>query len=136
MVSSITSLGRSGLSDWLIQRVTAVIMLAYFIFLMVVLLCESHAGYEAWSELFSCVSVRIFSTVTLLSVVAHSWIGGWGVLTDYVTERFFKLELGMNIGSRASILRLLMVMAMILLMIIYTLWGLDIIWGFSLEGRL
>ena len=129
MVKQITSLGRSGLSDWLIQRVSAIVILAYFVFLMVVLLCDSYAGYEQWKALFSGTCVQIFSTITLFSVVAHSWIGGWGVLTDYVTERFFKVELGMNIGSRASILRLLMVTVMILLMMIYALWGLVIIWG-------
>ena len=32
MVTAVTSMGRSGLSDWLMQRVTAVILLAYFLY--------------------------------------------------------------------------------------------------------
>ena len=34
MVTSITSFGRSGLYDWMIQRVTAVILLAYAVFMI------------------------------------------------------------------------------------------------------
>ena len=33
MVTAVTSMGRSGLYDWMMQRVTAVILLAYFCFL-------------------------------------------------------------------------------------------------------
>ena len=31
MVTSVTSFSRTGLSDWLIQRVTSIILLAYFL---------------------------------------------------------------------------------------------------------
>ena len=34
MVTNVTSLGRSGLSDWLIARVSAYVMTAYLIFIV------------------------------------------------------------------------------------------------------
>ncbi|RLA58972.1 MAG: succinate dehydrogenase, hydrophobic membrane anchor protein, partial [Gammaproteobacteria bacterium] len=37
MVTAVTNLGRSGLYDWLMQRVTAVILLAYFLYVGCVL---------------------------------------------------------------------------------------------------
>ena len=37
MVKSVTSLGHSGLHDWMIQRATAVILAAYVIYLAVFL---------------------------------------------------------------------------------------------------
>ena len=37
MVTAVTSFGRSGVSDWLVQRVSAVILLAYFLFIGVTL---------------------------------------------------------------------------------------------------
>jgi succinate dehydrogenase / fumarate reductase membrane anchor subunit len=58
MVRSVTSFGRSGLSDWLVQRVSAVIILAWFMCLL-----------------------------AILSLAAHAWIGMWAVGTDYLTER-------------------------------------------------
>ena len=33
MVTTVTSLGRSGLHDWVLQRLSAVIMLAYVVYL-------------------------------------------------------------------------------------------------------
>ncbi len=129
MVRAVTSFGRSGLSDWLVQRVSAVIIAAYFGWLLYVFLC-GELDYAAWVELFSGTGVKIFSTLALLSVVAHSWIGAWGVLTDYVTPRFFKLELGIEIGDKAVALRILLQIITVLLMAVYILWGMAIVWGF------
>ncbi|HAN68665.1 MAG TPA: succinate dehydrogenase, hydrophobic membrane anchor protein, partial [Halieaceae bacterium] len=33
MVTAVTSFGRSGTADWLVQRVSGVILLAYFLFI-------------------------------------------------------------------------------------------------------
>jgi len=128
-VRMVTSFGRSGLSDWLIQRVSAVIILAYVLFLLSVLACHSGMNYEQWKSVFSHTSVRVFSTITLFAVVAHAWIGMWSVLTDYVTPRFFKLELGIALGDKANVLRLLLSIALVLMMAAYTLWGIQIFWG-------
>ena len=127
MVKAVTNFGRSGLSNWLVQRVSAVILLAYILFLV----CSASQGLDhtQWKALFYCTPVQIFSTIALFSVVAHSWIGVWSVLTDYVTERFFKLELGIELGAKAAVLRLLLAVGTVLLMAIYTLWGLKILWG-------
>ena len=32
MITNVTSYGRSGLSDWLLQRTTAIVMAAYVVF--------------------------------------------------------------------------------------------------------
>ncbi|MCB1615417.1 MAG: succinate dehydrogenase, hydrophobic membrane anchor protein, partial [Pseudomonadales bacterium] len=98
MVTAVTSFGRSGLSDWLIQRLSAVVMTAYFIFIIWVFCSNPDMTYPQWSELFSQTCVRIFSTFALLSVIAHAWIGAWSVLTDYVTTRL--------LGAKATKLRL------------------------------
>lgn len=129
MVSAVTSFGRNGVSDWLVQRVSAVILLAYVVFLVSVFVCHPHMEYEYWKTFCSRTSVEVFSTLALFSAVAHAWIGGWSVLTDYVTARFFKLELGIELGEKATVLRLLLVTGMVLLLFVYTLWGLKIIWG-------
>ena len=113
MVTAVTSFGRSGVSDWLIQRVSAVVMAAYFFFIVWVLLTSPDMSYEQWNDLFSLTCVRIFSTLTLLSVVAHAWIGAWAVLTDYVTIRL--------LGGKATKLRLALVMACLTLLAIYSI---------------
>jgi succinate dehydrogenase / fumarate reductase membrane anchor subunit len=121
MVTTVTSFGRSGLSDWLIQRVTGVVIAAYFVFMVVYLLGHKGLDYTTWQALHQITCMKIFNTVTLLSVVAHAWIGIWAVLTDYITVRM--------LGAKATIIRLVLEIAAIGLLIVYTLWGLDIVWG-------
>lgn len=122
MVTAVTSLGRSGVSDWLIQRVTALIMLAYVIFVVAYIVVTPELTYADWQGLFGQLWMRIFSLITLLSIVAHAWIGLWIVLTDYITERMM--------GSKAVVLRLLALLGLAAVALTYTLWGIEIIWGF------
>ena len=83
-VNSITALGRSGISDWLIQRVSAIIMAFYLIFLTGYFLSHASIDYATWAGLFSHPSMRIFSLLCLLSLLGHAWIGIWTILTDYI----------------------------------------------------
>jgi succinate dehydrogenase / fumarate reductase, membrane anchor subunit len=123
MVTSVTSFGRSGLYDWLIQRVGAVVMAAYVIFLAVYIALNPDLTYEQWSALFGQLWVRVFSFVTLLSFISHAWIGLWAVLTDYLTERLM--------GGKATVLRIFAQMLLGGVAITYLIWGIEILWGFK-----
>lgn len=119
MVTSVTSMGRSGLYDWLMQRVTAVILLAYFLYVGFVLL--NGVDYTAWKELYSQTWMRIFSLMALISLGIHAWVGIWVVLTDYVTERLM--------GPKGNVLRFLLQVLCALVMFTYVVWGIQILWG-------
>lgn len=75
MVTQITSFGRSGLYDWMMQRISALVLSVYSIFIIGYLLLNPDLTYEQWSGLFETTSMRIFSLLALLSVGIHSWIG-------------------------------------------------------------
>ena len=120
MVTVVTSLGRSGLSDWLIQRVTAIVMLVYVVFICFVLFC-GDLDYSQWKSLFEQTWVRVFSAAALLSIVMHAWIGLWCVSTDYIIERF--------LGAKAMVLRLSFQAASALFLFTYVVWGIQILWG-------
>ncbi|MDP5070502.1 MAG: succinate dehydrogenase, hydrophobic membrane anchor protein [Congregibacter sp.] len=119
MVTAITSLSRSGLSDWLVQRVTAVILLAFFIFLGVHIALGT--SYPEWSALFAQTWVKTFTLLAILSLAAHAWIGMWGVFTDYLTERLM--------GSRGNFLRIGLQLFTSLSLIVYVIWGVQIVWA-------
>lgn len=121
MVTQVTNFGRSGLSDWLMQRVSAVILLAYFVFVVVYLLCNPDLTFEQWKQLFSCTAMRAFTSLTILSVVVHAWIGLWSVSTDYMTVRLM--------GPKATAVRLLFQAAYSLILFYYLVWGFQILWG-------
>ncbi|MFL0797342.1 MAG: succinate dehydrogenase, hydrophobic membrane anchor protein [Cellvibrionaceae bacterium] len=120
MVTAVTSFGRSGLYDWLIQRVTGVVLAAYTFFIVGAVLC-SDLTYESWSALFDQLWVRIFSLAALISIVAHAWIGLWCVITDYMTTRLM--------GAKATVLRLISQTGLGVIALVYVVWGIEILWG-------
>ncbi len=122
LVTAVTSLGRSGLADWLIQRVTAVVMAAYTIFIVAYLLLNPELSYAQWAELFSQTWMRIFSFAVVLSIVAHGWIGMWVVLTDYITTRL--------IGGSALFLRTSVLAIYLVINFAFIIWAIEIIWGY------
>ncbi|MFN3163756.1 MAG: succinate dehydrogenase, hydrophobic membrane anchor protein, partial [Pseudohongiellaceae bacterium] len=85
MVTNATNLSRSGLSDWIIQRFSAVLLGSYTIFLLVWLLLHPDLDYQQWRALFDATAMRLFSLITLAALCGHAWIGMWTVGTDYLT---------------------------------------------------
>lgn len=121
MVTSVTNFGRSGLSDWLMQRATALVLLAYFVFIAGYLICNPGTGFAEWKALFECTSVRVFSMAALLSICMHAWIGLWAVSTDYLTERQF--------GSKGTAIRLAFQATYSAFIFTYLVWGVQVLWG-------
>ncbi|WP_372613787.1 succinate dehydrogenase, hydrophobic membrane anchor protein [Halomonas sp.] len=114
MVTNITNLGRSGLSDWLIQRVSAVILALYTLFIVLYLLFNPGLDYEAWNGLFSQTWMRIFSLLAFVSLAAHAWIGLWTVTTDYLKPT------GIRVGVQILV---------ILSIFVFLVWGIQVLWG-------
>ncbi|WP_339669763.1 succinate dehydrogenase, hydrophobic membrane anchor protein [Dasania marina] len=120
MVTSVTNLGRSGLSDWIMQRATAVVLLAYVIFISYVLLVCSP-DYQEWKSLFENTAMRVFSVAAILAIAMHAWIGMWSVSTDYLTER--------TLGCKATFIRLTFQAICAAVLFTYVVWGIQILWS-------
>ena len=120
-VTSVTSLGRNGLYDWLIQRVSAVVIGVYFIGMLAYLIAQPNLDYGTWKAFIGSVPMQIATTLLVLSVAAHTWVGLWGVTTDYLTSLTF--------GKSATGVRLVVQMVIALLLLVYVLWGMVTIWG-------
>lgn len=74
-----------GLRDWLVQRLSAVVMLVYVGALGVFLLTAgSSMSFMLWRALFATTWVKVFTTVTLLALLWHAWIGVRDIWMDYV----------------------------------------------------
>ena len=119
-VKPVTNLGRSGLSDWLIQRVSAVVIALYTLWLTGYLLCHPDLTYVQWAGLHQFFPMRLFSLLAVLAIAAHAWIGLWAVLTDYVTVRLM--------GGVATVLRVALQLGMIAALLTYVVWAVDILW--------
>ena len=115
MVASVTSFGRSGLYDWMIQRVSAVVLAAYTVFMIGYLAFGAELTYEMWVGLFEGTAMRTFTLLALLSFAAHVWIGMWSVSTDYIKPTGIRLVFQSASG---------------LLTFVYVAWGIQILWGY------
>jgi len=116
MVNSVTSLTGNGLRDWLIQRISAVVIGLYVIFLLGFLLLHSDLQYQQWFGLLSSPWMRIASLIVLLALVVHAWIGIWTIITDYLNN---------------TALRLFVQMLVLAVLLSCFLWGIEILWGYS-----
>ena len=120
MVTNVTNLGRSGLGDWLIQRFSAVILAAYTLCILGSFLVHPEMDYLQWRAIFDSTAMRFFSVITVLALCAHAWIGMWTISTDYLTS--------VQLGSRATVYRILFQAVCALITVVYLLWGIQILW--------
>ena len=119
MVTSVTSFSRTGLSDWLIQRVTSLVLLAYF--LLIAYQLVGSVDYTSWRALFDNTWMKVFTLMAGISLVAHAWIGLWSVFTDYLTERM--------LGPLGNVIRLVCQVSASLSLVCYVIWVIVIVWS-------
>ena len=118
-MTSVTSFSRTGLSDWLIQRVTSLVLLAYF--LLIAYQLTGSVDYTSWRVLFDQTWMKVFTLMAALSLVAHAWIGLWSVFTDYLTERM--------LGPVGNVIRLVCQLGASLSLVGYVIWIIVIVWS-------
>ena len=121
MVSNVSSFGRSGVYDWVVQRLTAIVLALYSLCILGTLLFSPPANYLEWQAVFDGFAMRFFTLLALLSILAHGWIGMWTITTDYLTTRM--------LGQKATLLRILCQVGIVLLTLLYLVWGIQILWG-------
>lgn len=113
MVSRVVTGAHYGLRDWLIQRITAVLMAVYSAVLVAWLLLQPRLDYDIWTALFSGQPMRSFTLLFLLSVFYHAWIGVRDIVMDYV---------------KPAGVRLAIHVVVILVLILYIIWAVQILW--------
>ena len=121
MISQVLSLSQNGVLDWLIQRVTAVILAVYTVVVLGFVLMAGEVDYATWHAFVNTTWMQVFTLLTVLATCAHAWIGMWTIGSDYLR--------GHLIGDGANSLRFFYQVACLLITIVYLVWGIKILWG-------
>ena len=116
MVKSVLGVNHQGLTDWAIQRATAILMAIYIVGLIVYLLLHPDLSYQTWRHLFSYTGIKIATVIFLISWLYHAWIGIWIVLTEYV---------------KSFVLRAFFEFLVLLMLAASLIWGVIILWSVS-----
>lgn len=103
-----------GLGDWLLQRLTAVVMAAYTLAMVFCMLAGAPHGYGEWKAMFSGTFMRLATMLFIASLLYHAWVGMRDILMDYL---------------RATAIRLTAEVAVGLALVFYLIWAASILWG-------
>lgn len=121
MVTQVTSLSRNGVSDWVIQRLSALVLAAYTLCVFGFVVLNPGMEFATWSGFFNSTGMQVFTLLAVLSTGAHAWIGMWTIGSDYLREH--------TLGSRATTLRFIYQIGCVLIVATYLIWGINILWG-------
>lgn len=99
VVSNILHPSYAGLRHWLLQRITAVLMLLCLLAITALLLHQQPTSYPAWRALWSLAWVRLVTLLLLGSLLLHAWLGVRDILDDYVPSRRVKIALQRLAGT-------------------------------------
>ncbi|HUU72471.1 MAG TPA: succinate dehydrogenase, hydrophobic membrane anchor protein [Burkholderiales bacterium] len=114
MVTRVVTGAHYGLKDWLIQRVSAVVMATYVVLFVAAMLVCTPANYEEWRDVFAPQWMRLATLLFFLSLFWHAWIGMRDILMDYVSSAAARLGLQVVV---------------VLLLVAYAAWAVQILWS-------
>ena len=82
-----------GLSDWLSQRFTALIMAIFTVAVLVQLFIGGPIDYYKWSAIFGRQWMKVLTFVVIVSLLWHVWVGMRDIWMDYVKSMGARLGL-------------------------------------------
>ena len=86
-------IAHNGLSDWILQRATAVILVLYtLIFIANLVVVELH-GFASWKGLFESLWMKALSIAAAISLIYHAWVGIRELWMDYIKPVGIKIGL-------------------------------------------
>ena len=103
-----------GLMDWLLQRLSAVVMAVYTLLVLAIVLWNGGIDHAQWTDLFGHGGFKLASFLFMVALLYHAWIGVRDILMDYI---------------KPVSLRLALEVAVVALLIAYAGWSIQILWS-------
>ena len=120
MVATVGNLGRRGLFDFLVQRLTAVILGLFALCVGGWFAVNHGAGHAELVGYLGSPVMLVFSSLAAVSFIAHAWVGMWTIGTDYLRPHYFR--------GLATVVRLAYQVVVVLALGAYGAWVFSVIW--------
>lgn len=103
-----------GWRDWLVQRVSAVVMAVYTALILFLVVWTGGLEYAAWKAIFASELFRLATFVFMLALLWHAWVGVRNIAMDYL---------------KPTSVRLTFQVVVIVLLIAYAGWTIQVLWS-------
>jgi len=87
-----------GLRDWLLQRLTAIYLGLFLIYLLVHFLLQPQHTFQEWHDWVTRPVMVIATALFIFAVLIHGWVGMRDVVLDYVHAISLRLTILSLIG--------------------------------------
>ena len=74
----------TGLRAWLLQRLSALFMLGFLVFLLIHFWVTRPRSYVAWHDWMLSPGVSLSASIFFAALLVHAWVGLRDVILDYV----------------------------------------------------
>ena len=115
MVDRIVVGAHYGLKQWLGQRFTALVLVAYVIFFAVRFSVLNPCNFLEWRQVFEPSWMRIWTLLVIFSLFYHVWVGVRDIFMDYIGQ------VGVRLGLQAAV---------VVVLLGYSVWTVEILWSF------
>lgn len=113
MVNRVVTGAHYGIRDWLVQRMSAIVMAVTAVVIVIGVWSHSPNTYVLWKGLLGRWWMWASVTLFTLGALLHAWVGVRDILMDYI---------------KPTGIRLTAEVVVILALVYYAVWALQILW--------
>jgi len=77
---------RNGTREWIFQRFSTILITLYTLVYLGLFLSIQTYDYTSWTAMHSQIWFKVYSTITLIIIMANSLLAGWQIGTDYTQK--------------------------------------------------
>ncbi len=83
-----------GVRDWVVQRVTAVVVALFaLVLLLCVLFTSGPLSFATWSGIFASQWMKTLTFIAIIAICWHAWVGIRDLWMDYIQPAGIRLAL-------------------------------------------
>lgn len=77
---------KSGFHGWIFQRISTILITVFTITYLGLVVSMQTYDYATWTSMHDATWFKVYSTITLVIVMANSLLAGWQIGTDYTQK--------------------------------------------------